>query len=855
MAPFPRTATPGGGTVRRPVAVVVDSLTSAQLALIQGIESVLSEHGIATVVVVAHPRDDGTGAALADLVQPDTLRGAIVTATGAAAVDRVKRVVTLLAELPLVTVGVEVPGAGSVRADGATAIRELMQHLISARPLRDVVLLRGSADDPDSRERERAVREVLGRAGAPLQDDLVLDADFDRSVAARELTGLLTDRREIDAVVALDDQMAFGALDALAERGLRVPDDVVVTGFGDDPDARSTRPPLTTVDQRRREQGVRAARMLLERLEGVPTRPRMLVAGRLVVRRSCGELSGSGGAEGPFGSRPPRTATAGDRLEQAASGRGGQDVVQLGDDLETGIEGLGAAPMDLAPGWVRRWAQLAWSSVAGQADPDPFLGHALPLLWRSAEGQDEAALRWWAEAADQVVVALLQQAGDAGQQIRAARLHGRLTSRIAEVRHEAWLDTRRRDLATLDHALELNSRLAGCDTLEELARAVVAEAPGLGVRRMFLSLFEARDHAPTSKARLVLAYRDRSVDDSLVGTVFPSARLLPSALTEEFTRGAMVVQPLAVGGRRHGFLVYDRTETTLAGEALRRDLAAALDAMSRRRELRERRDELQALVVARTRRLKMEMVSALGRTGPAATTDAAVTTDPLTGLADRTAFDLHLARQWNRMRSEGRPLAALVVDLDLFDEFNRRFGEADGDAALRLVARAASSAARRPGDLAARFGGERFALLLPGAPEQGAGEVARRLHALVREAAVPYPGGVLGDVLTVSIGVAALVPDLAQEPADLLEAALGALHLAKGLGRDRWIVHDSGAPDAGEGPEESSEPERSTPREPSAPQERSASPERSGGTPGVPGPRPATPSPSTGASRSDAPHT
>jgi diguanylate cyclase (GGDEF)-like protein len=156
--------------------------------------------------------------------------------------------------------------------------------------------------------------------------------------------------------------------------------------------------------------------------------------------------------------------------------------------------------------------------------------------------------------------------------------------------------------------------------------------------------------------------------------------------------------------------------------------------------------------------------------------------DPLTGLPNRRAFDEELAREVARASRTGEPLAVVVLDVDRFKAVNDGHGHPAGDAVLREVAARASGAVRR-GDLAARVGGEEFALLLPGADLAGAVELAGRVRAAV--AARPIPAGAAALAVTVSLGCAALAPG--EAPDALVARADARLYEAKRTGRDRVV--------------------------------------------------------------------
>lgn len=159
-------------------------------------------------------------------------------------------------------------------------------------------------------------------------------------------------------------------------------------------------------------------------------------------------------------------------------------------------------------------------------------------------------------------------------------------------------------------------------------------------------------------------------------------------------------------------------------------------------------------------------------------------TDSLTGLANRRSFDNALSREFNHALSSSRPLSLLLVDVDRFKRFNDTYGHMAGDECLRKVAGCISKAARRSSDLAARFGGEEFAILLPDTRADKAIAIADRLRQSIRDLAIQHEGSEFGSV-TVSIGATVLSSQsLISNAAELVARADLALYQAKGAGRD-----------------------------------------------------------------------
>ncbi|UTW44613.1 GGDEF domain-containing protein [bacterium SCSIO 12696] len=160
------------------------------------------------------------------------------------------------------------------------------------------------------------------------------------------------------------------------------------------------------------------------------------------------------------------------------------------------------------------------------------------------------------------------------------------------------------------------------------------------------------------------------------------------------------------------------------------------------------------------------------------------TQDVLTGVPNRRAFDYQLEREWGRSKRQQTAISLLMVDVDHFKSFNDRFGHSAGDNCLKEVAVAIAGQLRRPSDLASRFGGEEFALLLPDTDINGAAIVAENILQAVRQ--VNLPGIQLdgASTITVSIGVSCCTPSDECDALQLMEEADRALYQAKDSGRN-----------------------------------------------------------------------
>lgn len=160
--------------------------------------------------------------------------------------------------------------------------------------------------------------------------------------------------------------------------------------------------------------------------------------------------------------------------------------------------------------------------------------------------------------------------------------------------------------------------------------------------------------------------------------------------------------------------------------------------------------------------------------------------DGLTGISNRRVFDEQLERGWSlAIRSTGLVISLLFIDVDYFKWFNDAYGHLAGDECLKKIAGAISGCLKRPTDLAARYGGEEFVALLLGTNKEDALKIAEEIRHRVIELGIPHEPSLAGSHVTISVGVASMVPERSKAPSVLVALADAALYKAKQGGRNR----------------------------------------------------------------------
>ena len=228
---------------------------------------------------------------LYDLAKPDQFDGLILAADVGygSNISDFNQLRETYGSLPIITQSVEIPGASVFIPDNAGGMRAVMRHLIEEHGYKRIAFIRGIRGQLDAEQRYQAYQDELQAHDLRFDERLVVDGDY-TTESGRLAIQILLDERSLrfQAVVAANDRMAFGALEVLQQRGVRVPEDVAVTGFDDLRESQATGVPLTTVRQSFYAAGRQAFETMLKCVEGATIPKNITLPTQLVIRWSCG---------------------------------------------------------------------------------------------------------------------------------------------------------------------------------------------------------------------------------------------------------------------------------------------------------------------------------------------------------------------------------------------------------------------------------------------------------------------------------------------------------------------------------------------------------------------------------------
>lgn len=624
----------------------------------------------------------------------------------------VQQLVGQLCHKPVISFGIDIPGVLSLRPNNRAGMRDLMQHMTSDPLRRNFVFIRGGKTMPDSVEREAQFRATLETKGIPIQDDLILDGRFFSADAYAAMQNLLQTRTDIHAVVAASDVMAVSAIQALREHGLRVPEDVIVSGFDDREIASDCIPPLTTVSYAFTERASVAVDALMALMDGNDAASIVHACNstdsRLVTRHSSAH------------SNDQRRIIGGGYVVSQAGPQSYFVQSDVATKLLARLDQL--TPNNTVQATIRDHLRDSMTGI--DADFLESLKHYLQDVSRS---RGEIA---WCEHLVEDCVAVLTDAGlwEEQKQLMGTLIHGRKLLDDARRSHAQKLafDTER--VRRLQD--DLHIELASCVELSNLSASLGEFARAMSLKRFFLILDQPETKGPhVGDKYLVLSFRHNST--TWYETQFPSTSVLPDDLVGELGHGLLVQVPLCSEAKILGYLLVDTSGVpTLSVENLANSIGNAVSSCIRLQVL-----EHQALDL---RQKNASLVYLANH-------------DELTGLKNRAALSDQLAASIARSQRKMCNLEVMFIDLDGFKAVNDSCGHAAGDNVLRQVAQRLTRLCRNTDHLA-RFGGDEFAILVE-SPLNNTSAHALALLVLA-ELEAPFLVANLDIVLTASIGIA-----------------------------------------------------------------------------------------------------
>src|SRR6266487_315606 len=522
-----------------------------------GINDAAEEHNVNLVhfiggklTKIASPDQNKSSYGLYDLAKPDQFDGLLLTADVAygTSPEELKTFSDFYKGIPIVTQSVDLNGASMFIPDNREGMRAAVRHLIEEHGYKRIAFIRGINGQIDAEQRFQAYQDELTAHNLRFDEDFVVEGDYTPESGRAAIRILLDERRlRFQAVVAANDSMAFGALEALQQRNVRVPDDVAVTGFDDLREAQATGVPLTTVRQSFYTAGKHALEALLKRANGDTVPQVMVTPTQLLIRWSCGCL--------PENVRQaavaPRDVAKTGRLENKREAA-----------LRALLNAAGVTERDTALLQFRDAFGRAWDgfllTLNSKSSSDDFLKTInamielmqkqglVPAIWHNVISM----MRRYALGGITSYTTMLQ-AENLFQQARL--LAGELSQRSQAYRRLVL-----EQQENLLHGFSFS--MAPAMTMEEIGAAISEHFPAMGIERWYV-MFYSDVSAPQSISaplpknfNLLFQYESSQFEIPQKHSAIGTGQLIPRGKTPEDHRYTAVVMPLSLARNHFGFM-------------------------------------------------------------------------------------------------------------------------------------------------------------------------------------------------------------------------------------------------------------------------------------------------------------
>jgi len=518
--------------------------------------------------------DEGRSYGLYDLIKPGQFDGILLSADIAHGLTQaeLKAFCDYLAPIPVAGFAIPVQGVPSVMADSDNGMRAVTRHLIEVHKYERIAFVRGPVGQTEADQRYNAFLDELKSHNIRFDTHLMLDGDFSTESGRAAVRTLLDERgMAVEAIVCANDRMAFGVLEALQLKGIRVPEQIAVTGFDDLSESQSMGVPLTTVRQSFYDAGAQSYDALMMRIDGQDVENSILPS-ELVVRWSCGCLPESIDRAIVL---PKEVAHTG-RLENKRGAAINALLTAAGvpegvSDREQYIEAFGKA-----------WDAFL-STLRETNKSEEFL--------KTIQGMVEILQRHgydfntWQNVISTFRKYALGGISSNTTSLRAENLFQQARMLVGELSQRAQAFSRLQFVKQEEMLNNFSFSMASAVTFEAIGDAISRHFPILDIQRWYV-MYYGDTNAPGSISapppknyRLLMQYDEKQFSMPAERSSLATGRLVPRGKTPIDYRYDAVVMPLSLASNRFGFMwaemgiddwdVYVRVRNLLSSALLR----------------------------------------------------------------------------------------------------------------------------------------------------------------------------------------------------------------------------------------------------------------------------------------------
>jgi PAS domain S-box-containing protein len=591
---------------RLTIGYLLENVHAYQLTVWSGSVDAARKHEINLLTfqgrAIQDPREfRAQGNIIYDLVTTEHLNGLIIGPSMGSYVSKaeLEAFCRRYAPLPMVSISSSLENIPNLIVDNRQGLHDLLAHLIVDHGYRRISFIKGPEENPTANHRYQTYTEVLAQYGIPLDPDLILPGAFTSDSGEEAIAMLLDQRRlqlqsDVEVVVAANDEMAFGALEELHVRGIRVPDTVAVTGFDDLSASRHSIPPLTTVRPTVRELGMEAVEMILALLRGEELPKLVQLPTVLIIRQSCGCPS-----QAVVRARVESIETSApeDPMRSLGESLSAVQKAHLLSEVEPALQDLQGSDQDpIQTERIEHLLNAFWSDLQGE--------HSNTFVPTLSEVLNEVIMAGRDVVVWQDVLSVLRRqiVGSLLEYVNLGRVENLWQQARVVLEEKIQQAHMRQSIAVKQQAQtlrELSQTLITTFHVDQLMDVLAERLPQLGIKSGYLCLYNLSSESPDivripEWSRLVLAYHDqRRLELSVEGQLFRSQQILPEGMLSQTRRYEMTVIPLYFQEHQLGFVLFEaELQEGMIYEVLRGEISSALQGALLVQRVQERSAEI-----------------------------------------------------------------------------------------------------------------------------------------------------------------------------------------------------------------------------------------------------------------------
>jgi diguanylate cyclase (GGDEF)-like protein len=633
-----------------------------------------------------------------------------------------------LRSIPMVSIAYVIKGMPSILTENRLGMKEIVNHLIEVHGFRKIAIIKGPETNIEAQIRYKAYEDVLKKHDIPIDPEMVLPGDFRYESGRRAVHILLDERKrhDVQAIVSSNDDMAIIACDTLKKRGIRIPQDIAVTGFDDIEDAQYYSPPLTTVKQDLYEQGRRACQTLLAMIRDQKAAEIIKIPAKMIVRQSCGclpiidftEICRQTKDQQIIGIADKEKHIKGDRVQDGVRFNK-QHTKRIIDNM-CSILNIPVLKRDGCKRYLSKLIDCLNSEENTSECQKDFLNQLHVIL--DGTGLNETVSRNWQKALAYLRFETLSSLTDSKKRNVYENLfqNAQHLPNSILVRQEAF---HKLDLTRVNMTLRaIMQKINTIFSIEELMNSLAHDLPLVGIPRCFISLYNAElecgDDAKwilPKNSQLVMAYNENGIlPIREKDRFFKTDALFPDFVIPKNKRFTLILNALFNRREHFGFILYElQTREEVVYIMLREIISNAIQ---------------RVLIFEKQKHTEKKLKIALNELEIVNKElhDISIQ-DELTGLYNRRGFFILGGQHFKLAVRTNARFLIIFADLDGLKRINDKFGHQEGDFALIIAAKMLLKTFRKS-DIIARFGGDEYTVIAANDSMQQYNDIITRLN-------------------------------------------------------------------------------------------------------------------------------